>query len=500
MFFERRQRVSLRSVALFAGDILCITLSIAAAAFLRLGMDVGYEYVLANRYALLTSLVVYLLIFYIGGMYERQIIARKEGLLLPALISVGIGMVLIMVIFYAQFELLIGRGVLFLAGFFTFLSTCGLRYLYRAVAGYSFFVKNALVVGEGKDAASIIRLINEAGEPSYRLLGVVTHTKGEPGDLLESVPIIGNIGTLRDLVNHYGIETLIVATSMTREPKLLRVLRPLRYAGIEILDYASFYEQIAQEIPLDHIDDEWLLHAAMNSSRIHIIKLKRIMDVTVAVIGLIVSSPICLLTALAVRMDSKGALLYRQRRAGLDGKEYWVLKFRTMRPDAEQQSGAVWAGKHDTRVTRVGGFLRKSRIDEIPQLVNVLRGEMSLVGPRPERPEFIEALAESIPFYQERLMVPPGITGWAQICFPYAASIKAARRKLQFDLYYIKHMSLSMDLVILLRTFKTILVGLRHSEDSDPVEAERMEQVATLKVLESAKNESHEAQSGTKTA
>lgn len=465
MFFERRQMISLRVVALALGDASCVALSILLAAHLRLGVEQALIYLDANTFPLLIFMGVVLLVYYIGGMYERQAMAQKNGIMLPALLCTSISVIIVILIFYAKFDLLIGRGVLLIAAALIFASTTSLRFAYRAVAGYSFFVKNAVVVGEGKDAASIIRLFQESGESSYRLQGVVTDTKGKAGDLLQSVPIIGQVHSLRDLAKYYRIETLIVATSMAREPKLLKILRPLRYAGIEILDYASFYEQIAQEIPLDHIDDEWLLHAAMNSSRIHIRKLKRIMDITVAVIGLILSAPICALVTVAIFIDSRGPLFYRQRRAGLDGVEYTVLKFRTMVADAEAQSGAVWAGKNDIRITRVGSFLRKSRIDEIPQLINVLRGEMSLVGPRPERPEFIEDLARQIPFYQERLLVPPGITGWAQVRYPYAASIAASRRKLQLDLYYIKHMSLFLDITILLRTFKTILVGLRHSED-----------------------------------
>ena len=470
MFGERR-KIPLRSAALFIGDIFCISAALVGAAYLRLGSELGTQYLSDNQTSLILSLLLYLLVFYVGGLYERQIMTRKGGIVLPTFICVSVSLVLIMVLFYTSMHLLIGRGVLFLAGVFAFLSVSGLRYLYRAVAGYSFFVKNALIVGDGKDAASIIRLIHQAGEPSHRLLGVVTHAKTASGELLERVPVIGHIDTLRDLVRHYRIETLIVATSLAREPKLLKILRPLRYHGIEILDYASFYELIAEEIPLNHIDDEWLLHAAMNSSRIHIRKIKRIMDVTAAFLGLIISWPIWLLTAVAIRLDSKGPILYRQRRAGLDGQPYTVLKFRTMYSGAEAESGAVWALKHDNRITRVGRFLRKSRIDEIPQLVNVLRGQMSLVGPRPERPEFIDQLAEKIPFYQERLLVPPGVTGWAQVKFPYAASIAASRRKLQFDLYYIKHMSLFLDLLILLKTFKTIAVGLRHSDDEALMEA-----------------------------
>lgn len=469
MFFVQRHRISMRTMVLFAGDVAGILLSISLAAIVRLGLVDGWLYIKSNEYALMGALATYLLVFYIGGMYERQTMTHKRGVLLPTLLTTLIGLVLIIVMFYfyARFELIIGRGVLFLAAFFIFLSAWSLRHLYRMVAGYSLFSKNALVVGEGKDAANIIRLIHEEEDPGCNIFGVVTYSKGKPGELLENVPIIGHVDKLRHFVDHYKVETLIVATSLARESNLLKVLRPLRYAGVEILDYASFYEQIAQEIPLDHIDDEWLMHAAMNSSRIHIRKIKRMMDFSVSIIGLVLSVPICLITLLCIKLDSPGTVLYKQRRAGLDGKPYTLLKFRTMKTDAEVSSGAVWAEKYDSRVTRVGRFLRKSRIDEIPQLLNVLRGEMSLVGPRPERPEFIEALAETIPFYKERLLVPPGISGWAQINFPYAASIRAARRKLQFDLYYIKHMSLFLDVVILLRTFKTILVGLRHSEDEE---------------------------------
>ena len=168
---------------------------------------------------------------------------------------------------------------------------------------------------------------------------------------------------------------------------------------------------------------------------------------------------------LLVRLTSGPPVIYRQRRTGLEGKEYVLLKIRTMRPDAEDGSGAVWARAADRRITRVGHFLRKWRIDEIPQLVNVLRGEMSLVGPRPERPEFVEMLSEAIPFYRERLLVRPGITGWAQVNYPYGASVEAARRKLQYDLYYIKNMSFFVDVLILLRTFRTIIEGLRYSEE-----------------------------------
>ena len=325
--------------------------------------------------------------------------------------------------------------------------------------------KNTLIVGEGQEAVEVAQLLLANPDSGLKVRGVISSRKIQPGTLLAGVPVVGSIDRLRELTEAFEIETLVVATSLSREPAVLRLLRPLRCTGTEILDYVSLHELLVQDIPLNHINDEWLMSAAMNSSVIHVRKIKRILDFVTAGIGLVIGAPIMAVTALLIKMDSRGPVLYRQRRSGIDGRHITVLKFRSMRTDAEAGSGAVWAGHADSRVTRVGRFIRKWRIDELPQLINVLRGEMSLVGPRPERPEFVETLAAAIPFYRERLMVPPGITGWAQVKYPYAASIDAARRKLQYDLYYIKHMSFILDVTILLRTFKTIIVGLRHSEE-----------------------------------
>jgi sugar transferase (PEP-CTERM system associated) len=468
MVFDRSRRLSLRTTALFLGDVVCLATSLLLAVYIRLGPELGSYYLAQNRLPLLLALLIYLLVFYIAGMYERQNLSLKRRLFLPLAVTSAIAMVAIILVFYAKFELLIGRGVMLLFFLLALAATLTLRYFYRASFGYQWFTRNTLIIGNGREAARIVDLMTHHEDPDYRVLGIVlTGEKGEQPPDIDGEPVLGGIDDLRPLIDLHQIETLIVVTSLGRELHLLKILRPLRYSGIEIMDYASFYEKSAHEIPLDHIDDEWLMHAAMNSSRIHIRKLKRIMDVTAAIIGLALSLPISLAAAIAVRLDSPGPILFRQVRTGLDGKPYTLMKFRSMRADAEKD-GAVWAKQKDDRVTRVGQFLRKSRIDEIPQLINVLRGEMSLVGPRPERPEFIDELAERIPFYKERLLVPPGVTGWAQVNYPYTASIKASRRKVQFDLYYIKHMSLFLDIVILLRTLKTILVGLRHSEEIEP--------------------------------
>jgi len=285
--------------------------------------------------------------------------------------------------------------------------------------------------------------------------------------------VLGTLDTLERFVDLYDIERLILAAGVDAEPVLLKQLRSFRYRGIELVDFVALNEEIAQEIPLDHIDDEWLFIASMNNSRFHIRRLKRLTDIFVSLVGLAVTSWLFPIVAFFIKIGSPGPVFYRQERLGRESVPFTIYKFRTMRQDAESVTGPVWAIEDDPRITPFGKFLRKSRIDEIPQLFNVLMGNMSLVGPRPEREVFIHKLSEKIPFYAERLLVPPGITGWAQVMYPYAASIEESRRKLQFDLYYIKHMSFFLDMYVLLKTSKTILFGHERAHQPKPAPATR---------------------------
>lgn len=461
----------MRRTALLTGDVCCIVAGIFIASILRLGFDQGFLFFAQHGLTTVGSTAIFLLVFYASGMYERQALTRKDGSYLLPLVAVLIGLSITILVFYARFQLGIGRGILALAGIFIFMTTWAMRYAYRMAAGYGLLSKRTLVVGDGQELEDVVRLVHKTADSGLKLVGCATARRSPVGTFMAGVPVVGTIDKLRDCAEAFEIETIVVATSLAREHSLLRMLRPLRWSGTEVMDYVTLHETLAQEVPIHHINDEWLMNAAMNSSVIHIRKIKRIMDIAVAVAGLALSFPICLIAALLIRLDSPGPIFFRQRRSGLDGHVYTLVKFRTMRQDAEAASGAVWAGRHDNRVTRIGKYFRNWRIDEIPQLINVLRGEMSLVGPRPERPEFVETLEAAIPFYKERLLVPPGVTGWAQVKYPYAASIEAARRKLQYDIYYIKHMSLWLDCLILLRTVKTIVVGLAHSEQAPPDEA-----------------------------
>jgi exopolysaccharide biosynthesis polyprenyl glycosylphosphotransferase len=467
MYFGYRNRISTRRVFLLTGDIIVVTASIVLSAMIRLGLDGSAEYIYHNIISLTGSCLIFLAVFYAGGMYDRHVVTRKSESFRLTLIVTVVSLAIIILIFYARFEWHIGRGILLLSGLFIFMGSWFLRRVFRFALGYGVFSKNCLLLAEQPEAERVLQLLKESPDAGYTLFGVVTAdaSMDPQRKFIQGIPVLGPVENLRDYVTAYDVESIIVATSRVHEPVILQILRPLRYSGVEIMDYIGLSEELAQQIPLDYIDDEWLMNAAMNSSRIHIRQIKRILDFTVAVTGIALLSPIWLASMVLIKLTSKGPVLYRQVRTGLDGIAYTLLKFRTMRTDAEAQSGPVWALARDTRITRVGLFLRKWRIDEIPQLVNVLRGEMSLVGPRPERPEFIETLEAAIPFYKERLLVPPGITGWAQVCYPYTSTIEGVRNKLQYDLFYIKNMSFFLDVIILLRTFKTIVVGLRYSDE-----------------------------------
>ncbi len=248
----------------------------------------------------------------------------------------------------------------------------------------------------------------------------------------------------------------VVVTSKARGAVPQDELLRCKYAGIQIFSDVEFREQQLRRIDLEHLEADWMLFAAgLARGRVEEMA-RRGFDIVISVAFLIATLPVMLLTALAVRLESPGPALYRQERVGLHGEVFTLLKFRSMRIDAESR-GPTWASQKDPRVTRIGAFLRRVRIDELPQLFNVLQGDMCFVGPRPERPHFVDQLAEVIPFYRDRASVKPGITGWAQVNYPYGASVEDARQKLSYDLYYVKHRSLFLDLLILFATVRVIL-------------------------------------------
>lgn len=387
------------------------------------------------------------------------------------------GMAVAMLVAGATSSWQVSRGSLLVFAVVALLSVIAMLMIERLMRRRGFITSRCLVIGTNGEARKAIDLIHRHPEAGLQLVGLVHcgTDQGIVGTLVQDYPVLGTDDSMKRLILQHGIDKLIVAAPGEVETELLRRLRSFRYRGVALADYGSLHEELTQEISLEHINDEWLLAASLNNSRPHIRRFKRGLDKVVALGALVLAAPVTAVVALLIKLDSRGPVFYRQERMGRDGAAFTILKFRTMVVDAEGQTGPVWATENDSRITRVGRWLRKCRIDEVPQLVNVLRGEMSLVGPRPERRHFAAQLGQQIPFYAERFMVHPGITGWAQVIQSYAASVEDSRRKLQADLYYIKHMSFLTDMYIILRTFKIVLYGrerTRSLERSDQVGSE----------------------------
>jgi exopolysaccharide biosynthesis polyprenyl glycosylphosphotransferase len=410
-----------------------------------------------NQLAFSLTWVAFMVSFYLSGLYEASRVIRFRPTLLTSGVAVGFGTLVSVLLFYLLMSQKLGRLILLPVALGLWAGLVVVRMLLTRLTAIGFFSQRALIVGGDREAAEAVQLIRNTPQAGLKIYGIVAGTPEMVGKPVEGVPVVGEMSDLSMAVETYSINCLVVAARPDLEWAILKQLRPYRYKGIALLDLMSLHERLAQEIPLSYVNDEWLMSASMNNSRLHIAKLKRLMDISVSLFGLVVTAPICCVAAVLIKLDSRGPVHYRQDRLGRDSVSFELMKFRTMRSDAEAESGPVWAGDNDPRITRVGRWLRKLRIDEIPQLINVLRGEMRLIGPRPERAVFITELAEKIPFYSERLLVQPGITGWAQVNFPYTSSVEETRRKLQYDLYYIKNMSFSLDCLVLIRTIKIVL-------------------------------------------
>jgi sugar transferase (PEP-CTERM system associated) len=318
-------------------------------------------------------------------------------------------------------------------------------------------VPRVLIVGTGAEAQGVLTDLRADARHMREVVGFY-RTALDTETLVDGAPVFDRSRLLTDVVAKYGIDEIVVAVREQRGGVMpMDQLLTCRTRGIRILDLAAFYERSHAEVPVDSLKASWLVYGdGFVQGRVRRFA-KRAFDIVSSLALLLVASPVMLLATLAIKLDSRGPVLYRQERVGLGGRSFMCVKFRSMRTDAESDGVARWATKNDSRVTRVGAFMRKTRIDELPQLFSVLKGEMSIVGPRPERPEFVAQLTNQIPFYELRHGVKPGVTGWAQVRFNYGGSIEDARRKHQFDLYYLKNNSLLLDLQILVETVTVVL-------------------------------------------
>jgi sugar transferase (PEP-CTERM system associated) len=367
----------------------------------------------------------------------------------------GVGCIILAAV-YVLFPAIIISSKVFWVGYIAIsVSIFGWRFLYNYMLDKRLFSQSILILGAGYMASEIAGEIRARRDSGYKIAGFVG--EGNPAcSFFKEIPFFPKPEKLMGLCKEHNVQRIVVALDDRRGSTPVKDLLSCKLAGIPIEDGISFYEGLTGKIIVEKVNPAWIIFAeGFKKGRIVAFG-KRAIDVFCAVLGLLVFLPVILISALIIKLESPGGIFYFQERVGEKGKVFNVIKFRSMGADAEKD-GPVWAMKNDMRVTRFGAFIRKARIDEIPQMWNVLKGEMSFVGPRPERPVFIEQLSEKIPYYSLRHSVKPGITGWAQICYPYGASEEDALRKLEYDLYYIKNMTFQMDLWIIFQTIKTVL-------------------------------------------
>jgi sugar transferase (PEP-CTERM system associated) len=455
-------KFSPRTIWLIFADSAIIYGGIILALYLRLGFE-GSAYELTEKngwYKIGLAVCFCLLNLYFYDLYDYTVMGNRRELLLRLVQALGIAWVLLAFLFYFAPPLMIGRGVSVISVPIVLVLLLTWRILIHMLTGHPEIGEKILVVGTGKAANDTAEAIWERRDAGYRIVGFVTENGSKPKNLPAKMNLLGSANNLEEVIKNEKINRVVIAVRERRGTFPTETLLRMSLAGnINIEECTSFFERITGKVHIDMLRPSWLIFAGRRRGTKIGQVFRELVHRLLALIGLILSLPIALLTAILIKLESKGPIFYRQERLGKNGKIFNVIKFRSMNPDAEADGKPVWAADDDGRATRIGRIIRKIRVDEIPQFWNIIKGEMNFVGPRPERPHFVSQLAREIPFYEHRHLVAPGLTGWAQIKYPYGASIEDARQKLQYELYYIKNQSLTLDLIIVFETFKTVIFG-----------------------------------------
>jgi sugar transferase (PEP-CTERM system associated) len=454
VFIHRANR---RSMALMACESVFITGAVALSANVLVGdhlLPVSSGPTLVWK-SLLIAFVCQLCLYY-ADVYEFGITADRRELLARILNALGVSSIILAALYLRYPHLMIGHGVVIVAALLAVALVIGWRltfvWLTKSVAPRN----RLLIIGTSASAVSFARELQGRDELGVEIVGFVDSDPAAAGT--PWAPVIGTIEDIPAIVRARSVDRVVLSLADARGKLPMPTLLQMKLNGVMFDHLASVYEEYTGKIAVENLRPSWLIFAdGFRKTRWHRI-VKRVLDICIAATALVVLFPVLLAVALAVRMTSRGPILYHQRRVGQSGRLFYVHKFRSMLADAEASTGAVWAQKGDSRITPVGRFLRRTRLDELPQLWNILCGHMSVVGPRPERPEFVSSLNQQIPFYAQRHIVKPGLTGWAQVRYTYGASVEDALAKLQYDLFYIKHMSIALDLLIMLETVKTVLL------------------------------------------
>ena len=454
-------RLKARTILLLLVEAMLLFGGLVIAVYVRMGAVEG-EDALINRngfYKAALATVFCLTSFYFFDLYDFVVMRDRRELVLRMLQALGLAWIALALTFYALPQVMIGRGVTLISLPLALLLMVVWRLSIHWFLGHPELGERILIVGSGEFAVEIAKETLQRKDAGYRVVGFVDNDPALVGKSLINPKVIGLTSELASLVRRENIDRLVVAIGDRRGQFPTQELLKLSLSGdVTIEESASFYERLTGRVLLDMIRPSWLIFSS-RGRRARINEIARsAMHRLIALVGAILSLPIAILTAIMIKLESRGPVLYKQERVGKNGRPFRLMKFRSMRTDAEKD-GPVWAKTDDERMTRVGRVIRKIRVDEIPQFWNILCGDMNFVGPRPERPHFVAQLAQEIPYYEQRHLIAPGLTGWAQINYPYGASIEDAKQKLQYDLYYMKNQNLALDATIMFETIKTILFG-----------------------------------------
>lgn len=444
-------------ILLVLGDFLLMYSAWFAAGWLRFGFEWEKLPNLLQTHPLEVLILAFCAVFfsYIGAMYKRNELLRRREILIRNIIIGSLVFLAASEAAYLSKSVEFDRAhLLFTVSFFIplqFLWHCRCHHVFE-LAGIRY---RAVVIGDSELASQVAELMKEDYR-GHNFVGFVTN--GDTPGVVEG-PVVGDIDHIEEIVRQHSVNMIVVALAERRGALPVRKLLKCKLKGTIITDSISYIEKVTGKLMLEHMSPSWFVFSdgARMTPTVRIVR--RLIDIALSTVGILVALPIMPLVALAVKLDSPGPVIFKQLRVGEGDKNFHIYKFRTMRQNAESKTGAVWSTVGDPRITRIGKFLRKTRLDELPQLFNVMKGDMSFVGPRPERPEFVTVLEQQVPYYGNRHYIKPGVTGWAQVRYPYGASVEDALAKLRYDLYYIKNYSVAMDLAIVLDTVRVVLFG-----------------------------------------
>jgi sugar transferase (PEP-CTERM system associated) len=441
-----------RTLVLLFCEVLLVGGSFLAATALLLGPDTYIALIYENGLLKVAGITVFtLLLTYYFDLYEPRRISQNWEIYFRLLLVLSVLSFVLAGAVYVFPDLYIGPHVFFAGISILTIALVFWRWAYERIIGLSIFRERIYVLGCGPLAHTVVDTLRSSRDAGLEIVG----WKGESDTCGQGARFAAELRAFRDAKP--GVDRVIIAMENRREAMPVRELLHLRLRGVVIENSSTLLERLSGKLPLDGLNPSTLIFAEGFDMSVPQMIYRRLLSLVVASLALVICLPFLPLIFLAVRISSPGPVFFSQTRVGRRGRLFTIYKFRTMRTDAEA-NGAVWAAKDDARVTPIGRFMRKIRIDEIPQLWNVLRGDMAFVGPRPERPEFVQWLSQEIPYYDLRHMIRPGVTGWAQVRYRYGASLEETKCKLEYDLYYIKHMSIGLDLLIMFETIKTILL------------------------------------------